>query len=63
MKAGPGTIYLTYDLADSASPPEELHVTGDTESELQEQTHTMISGLDDTELVYDSVSLKGNGKG
>ena len=53
VKAGPGTIYV------EEGRKKYLTVSGDTDSSVQEQTYTYISGEKD-EFVYDGLTLDGN---
>ena len=53
VKAGPGTIFL------KEGKQFHLRVHGDTDSSVQQQTSTYISGEDD-EFAYDQLTLDGN---
>lgn len=53
VKAGPGTIYI------KEGNKHYLIVSGDTDSSVQNQTKTYISGGDD-EFTYDQLTLDGN---
>ena len=57
MKAGAGTIYVHHSQGISASAPHVLHVGGDTDSPLQDQTRTQITGLQPQ--VYHQLSISG----
>jgi len=56
-KAGPGTIYRL-----TGRSPQEIHtltITGDTDSSMQAQTYTYISGASLAEFKYNNLVLSG----
>ena len=53
FKAGPGTIYIK-----EGGIKKYLIISGDTDSSIQKQTKTYISGEDD-EFAYDKLTLEG----
>ena len=60
IKGAPGTVYIRHDIYEQEeSAPKVLWVLGDTEDSLQEQSSTMMSGIEEDDFVYDVVSLEG----
>lgn len=56
VKAGPGTVY--YLEGKSPKTVHSLLIAGDTDSAVQEQTHTLIIG-DDAEFKYNLITVTG----
>ncbi|VDI26438.1 Hypothetical predicted protein [Mytilus galloprovincialis] len=57
VKAGAGTIYIQDGTGNSLM--NRLWIIGDTESSVQKQTHTLISGTTSDDFYYNVLSLKG----
>lgn len=60
VKAGAGTIYIQDGTGNSLM--NRLWIIGDTESSVQKQTHTLISGTTSDDFYYNVLSLKGRKK-
>ena len=59
-KGAVGTILIRHDIAERDELAiMELWVHGDTESDLEEQSYAVLSGITEDDFVYDVVSLTG----